>query len=81
MTCLTTTRPETTTPVSNSDPEYLDALERAMTRARHSYFDQHIVRTDDGCCWVADEGSYETLIADMADRIVLTIPAGRSDES
>ena len=58
-----------------------DAMMQASTRAMYSYFDQHIIRTDDGCCWVADEGSYETLMADLGDRIIATVPAGRSDES
>ena len=54
---------------------------RAAARAPFSYFDQHIIRTDDGCCWVADEGDYETLMQDLVDRIVHTVAAGRSDES
>ncbi len=57
------------------------AMIQASMRAAYSYFDQHIIRTDDGCCWVADEGSYETLMPDLGDRIVATVPAGRSDES
>lgn len=63
------------------DAGLLEAILKAEARAPHSYFDQHVLRTDDGCCWVADEGSYETLMQDLADRIILTIPAGRSDES
>lgn len=62
------------------DAGLLEAILKAEARAPHSYFDQHVIRTDDGCCWVADEGSYETLMQDLADRIILTIPAGRSDE-
>ena len=56
------------------------AYTKAATRARYSYFDQHIIRTDDGCYWVADEGDYETLMQDLVDRIVHTVDAGRSDE-
>lgn len=66
-------------PVVN--PALLKAQTMAHVRAAASYFDQHIIRTDDGCYWVADEGSYETLMHDLADRIVGTIPAGKSDES
>ncbi|NNM78572.1 hypothetical protein HJG53_16920 [Sphingomonas sp. ID1715] len=59
---------------------YLEAVANAQTRAAHSYFDQHIIRMDDAQYWVADEGSYETLMQDLVDRIVMTIPAGRVDE-
>lgn len=59
---------------------YLDALSKAQLRARHSYFDQHLVRMDDGQYWVADEGSYETLMQDLVDRIVHTVRAGLIDE-
>ena len=59
---------------------YMAAYARAAARAPYSYFDQHIIRTDDGCYWVADEGDYETLMQDLVDRIVHTVPAGRSDE-
>ncbi len=59
---------------------YLAAYAKATDRAAHSYFDQHIIRTDDGCYWVADEGDYESLMQDLADRIVHTVNAGRSDE-
>ena len=60
---------------------YMAAYSRAVARAPYSYFDQHIIRTDDGCYWVADEGDYETLMQDLVDRIVHTVDAGRSDES
>ena len=59
---------------------YFAAVANAERRAMHSYFDQHIIRMDDGQYWVADEGSYETLMQDLVDRIVMTIPAGRIDE-
>lgn len=59
---------------------YMAAYAKAATRARYSYFDQHIIRTDDGCYWVADEGDYETLMQDLVDWIVHTVGAGRSDE-
>lgn len=80
---MTTMTPIFTTdaPVILFDAGLLEAILKAEARAPHSYFDQHVIRTDDGCCWVADEGSYETLMQDLADRIILTIPAERSDES
>lgn len=59
---------------------YLETLAQAQARAAHSYFDQHIVRMDDGTYWVADEGAYETLMQDLVDRIVHTVDAGLSDE-
>lgn len=59
---------------------YMAAYAKATERAAFSYFDQHIVRTDDGCHWVADEGDYESLMQDLVDRIVHTVDAGRSDE-
>lgn len=59
---------------------YLKAVSDAHARARHSYFDQHIVRMDDGTYWIADEGAYETLMQDLVDRIVHTVDAGQSDE-
>ena len=59
---------------------YLDAYERAASRAAHSYFDQHIIQDDDGRYWVADEGDYEPMMQHLIDRIVHTVDAGRSDE-
>ena len=59
---------------------YLKAISDATARALYSYFDQHIVRMDDGSYWVADEGACETLMQDLVDRIVHTVDAGRSDE-
>ena len=59
---------------------YLEAVSDAGARARYSYFDQHIVRMDDGTYWIADEGAYETLMQDLVDRIVHTVDAGKSDE-
>lgn len=59
---------------------FMAAYAKAAARASCSYFDQHIIRTDDDCYWVADEGSYETLMQDLIDRIVHTVPAGRDDE-
>lgn len=59
---------------------YMAAHAKAAERAGYSYFDQHIIRTDDGCYWVADEGDYESLMQHLVDRIVHTVDAGRSDE-
>lgn len=73
--------PITTNAAAAADHDaYMAAYAKAAARAPYSYFDQHIIRTDDGCYWVADEGDYETLMADLIDRIVHTVPAGRSDE-
>jgi hypothetical protein len=59
---------------------YMEAVRNAQVRAQHSYFDQHIIRMDDGRYWVADEGSYETLMEDLVDRIVHTVTAKLMDE-
>ncbi len=73
--------PINTTAAATADHDaYLAAYAKAAARAPDSYFDQHIIRTDDGCYWVADEGDYESLMADLVDRIVHTVAAGRSDE-
>lgn len=73
--------PITTTTAGAADHDaYMAAYAHAAARAPYSYFDQHIIRTDDGCYWVADEGDYETLMQDLVDRIVHTVAAGRSDE-
>ena len=69
-----------TTTGARDTKRYLKAYAIATDRAPHSYFDQHIVRMDDGRYWVADEGSYETLMKDLIDRIVHTIPGGKSDD-
>lgn len=70
-----------TTAAATADHDaYMAAYAKAAARAPHSYFDQHIIRTDDGCYWVADEGDYETLMQDLIDRIVHTVTAGRSDQ-
>jgi hypothetical protein len=74
-------------PISTNDSNtvleheaFMAAYAKASERAPYSYFDQHIIRTDDACYWVADEGDYETLMQDLIDRIVHTVPAGRDDE-
>lgn len=59
---------------------YLEAVTRAQVRAAHSYFDQHVIREEDGSYWVADEGSYEPLMEGLVDRIVHSVPAGMFDE-
>ena len=66
--------------LTDAENAYLEALTTAVTRACHSYFDQHIVRMDDGRCWVLDEGSYEGWMRDLEDRIIHTVPAGLSDD-
>lgn len=58
---------------------YLDAYAKATERAACSYFDQHIIRDDDGGYWVADEGDYESLIDSLIDRVVHSVDAGRMD--
>ncbi len=59
---------------------FLKAHADAIARARFSYFDQHIIREDDGRYWVADEGDYSPLLPRIYDRIVHTVDARLSDE-
>ena len=59
---------------------FLKAHADATARARSSYFDQHIIREQDGRYWVADEGDYSPLLPRIYDRIVHTVDAGLSDE-
>jgi len=81
MTFITQFDTRTATASGQRDTKrYLKACAMAAERAPHSYFDQHIIRMDDGRYWVADEGSYETLMTDMIDRIVHTVPGGKSDD-
>lgn len=68
------------TGVQDDAGAYLEAYASAMTRAGHSYFDQHIVRAEDGRYWVADDGDYSPLPPRIYDRIVHTVDAGLSDE-
>lgn len=80
MTYLTTISTGAAVLFFYTDAEYLAVLDKATTRAAHSYFDQHIIRTDDGCCWVADDGDYEAWLHQLEDRIIHTVPAGLTDE-
>jgi hypothetical protein len=59
---------------------FMAAYSKAAGRAPYSHFDQHIIRTDEGCYWVADEGDYEAEMPNLIDRIVHTVRGGRSDE-
>ena len=53
--------PISTTAATAADHEaYMAAYATATARAPYSYFDQHIIRTDDGCYWVADEGDCQS---------------------
>ena len=59
---------------------YLAAYGAARSRARNSYFPQHIILDADGSYWVADEGNYGALPDHILERIVHTVDAGLSDE-
>ena len=81
MTCLTPVDTSTALPYSPDEhARFMAAMTAARARAPHSYFDQHIIRMDDASYWVADEGSYETLMQDLIDRIVHTVPGEKIDE-
>jgi len=58
---------------------YLVAVAHAERRALHSYFDQHVIE-DDGRYYAHDEGDYNALPADLANRVMYTVPGGLADE-
>lgn len=69
------------TNIAADDDALQDAWTKASARASYGYFDQHIIWIDDGCGWVAEGVRYEALLDYIAERIIATIPTGRSDEN
>ena len=64
---------------SNSDL-YFAALAVAELRARHSFFDQHIVEERELGNFALDEGDYNALPAHLAARAVHTVHGEIFDE-
>ncbi|WOF43276.1 hypothetical protein KNJ79_19565 [Sphingopyxis indica] len=58
---------------------YFAAVANAERRARHSYFEQHVI-AEEGGYFAIDEGDYGALSQVMIDRIVYTALPGLLDE-
>jgi hypothetical protein len=67
-------------PIALNAERYFEALAVAERRALHSYFDQHIVEDDDLGYFALDEGDYNALPAQLANRVVHTVRGGMLDE-
>src|SRR3546814_19473319 len=67
-------------PCSASPRSYFEALELAERRALHCSFDQHIVADEELGYIALDEGDYCALPAQLAARVVTTIPGTMTDE-
>ena len=59
---------------------FFAAIANAERRARHSYFDQHVVADEEAGYITIDEGDYGALPMTIIDRIVHSVPGGRLDE-
>lgn len=59
---------------------FFAAVTSAERRARHSYFDQHVITDPEGGYLTIDEGDYSALPMTIIDRVVHTTPGGMSDE-
>ncbi|MCY1672608.1 hypothetical protein OVA07_16540 [Novosphingobium sp. SL115] len=51
-----------------------------LTWAQHSFFDQHVIKDDNGCFIAIDEGDYNALPQDLIDRIVHSVPGMMADD-
>ena len=51
-----------------------------LTRAQHSFFDQHVIENHDGSFSATDEGDYNALSQDLIDRIVHSVPGMMADD-
>jgi hypothetical protein len=56
------------------------AVANAERRARHSYFDQHVIADVEADYITIDEGDYGALPMAMIDRIVHRVPGALIDE-
>ena len=63
-----------------SSRSYFEALELAEKRSLHSFFDQHIVEDEEIGYIALDEGYYNCLPADLAERVVHTVHGAMLDE-
>lgn len=67
--------------IAPSDAEaYLAAVSKAERRARHSYYDSHVIKEREAGYLVIDEGDYPSLPPWMIERIVHGVAGHLSDE-
>lgn len=67
--------------IASSDTQaYLAAVANAERRARHSYFDQHVIKDREAGYLVIDEGDHPPLPAWMIERVVHSVAGFLSDE-
>lgn len=63
-----------------NEAAYVAALDRAHTRALHSYFTQYIL-TDDEAGYIAlDEGDYGALPTYLEGRVIEAVPGQLADD-
>lgn len=59
---------------------FFTAVANADRRARHSYYDQHVIADEEAGYVTIDEGDYGALPMAMIDRIVHSVPGALIDE-
>jgi hypothetical protein len=67
--------------IASSDTQaYLAAVANAERRARHSYFDQHVIKDREAGYLIIDEGDHPPLPTWMIDGIVHSVAGFLIDE-
>jgi hypothetical protein len=67
--------------IAPSDTDaYLAAVANAERRARHSYYDQHVIRDGEAGYVVIDEGDHPPLPGWMIERVVHSVAGSLLDE-
>ena len=69
-----------TATISNDQAAYVAALDRAHARSYHSYFNQHVLTDTEAGYITIDEGDYGALSAQLAERVIETVPSKLCDE-
>jgi hypothetical protein len=69
-----------TAAVANDQATYVTALDRAHARSYHSYFNQHVLNDAEVGYITIDEGDYGALSAQLAERVIETVPSKLCDE-
>ena len=69
-----------TTALANDQAAYVAALDRAHARSYHSYFNQHVLTDAEAGYITIDEGDYGALSAQLAERVIETVPSKLCDE-
>ena len=59
---------------------YLAAITQAERRARHSYYDQHVIRDREAVYYIIDEGDHPPLPAWMIERVVHSVAGSLAEE-